>query len=98
MVQLVKNSNVTPKRQVLSSFKVYFIEVYLLTIFYFKQLYYGTCLRFYIGFAFLLAFSCFQLGTELVHADARISVIALIRQSITVYTAPGWLWEEWDFI
>lgn len=85
-----------PGKHPLSRLTTYFIEIYILVIFYFTQLYHGTrimetLLGFYIGFALLLSFSYFELGNELIHADTRVSAIILIRLSITVNTLPAFI-------
>lgn len=72
---------------------VYLFETYVLSAFYLQRMYRDTAivetlLLFYIGSALLLAFSYFRLGTSLIHANARITALALIRLFITVNTMP----------
>jgi len=72
---------------------VYLLEVYLLSIIYFRRMYQNTkvietLLLFYIGFALLLSFAYFRLEHTKEMAAARLSALTLIRLSITINTMP----------
>lgn len=79
------------KRSLFHRLHIRLAEIYLLSSYYFGKHYNDrrallVLSLYYIGYAFLLAFTFFQLGTSTRHAVDRLNALTLIRLSITINT------------